>query len=271
MNASDRKGRFPGHLRAIGGLRVAGMALLLTHYDGYEPFLNAAADAHSKRQQLLTINSPSDRRNALRTLNHGFAARWNLHRIAALHEHDYRAVDTAIAQTGTVIKGEKGRRWIGRPFYPASLGGAIAPPEDPTVEFAGRRWPWHLGRAESLAEVREQIRGDLGLPPRARLPAALLEELRALPARAEALGWRLADTRSTLTQQIQWLFWRLCPQPDLPYRWEAITEAHDARRPVAASDASTVARTVRRLARHLQIELPRVRGRALGNDWTSRN
>ena len=101
MDASDRKGRFPGHLRAVGGLRVTGLALLLARYDGYQPFLRAAADAHAKQQQVRTIRSPLDRRNALRTLNHSFAARWNLHHIAVLRENDYAAVDAAIAQTGT--------------------------------------------------------------------------------------------------------------------------------------------------------------------------
>ena len=216
---------FPGHLRGRGYQRHAALFQLLELYNRYPPFL---AHCAAVQRELGPHPDYGTARSAARLV----AVRWDLNRIPLVWEMEYQSLRDGLRDMGR--RGSAEFEPMG-PF--TSLQSAQAAPEDPTVEFAGHRWPWHLGRAESLAEVREQIRGDLGLPPRARLPAALLEELRALPARAEALGWRLADTRSTLTQQIQWLFWRLCPQPDLSYSWEAIAEAHDARRPVAASSA----------------------------------
>ncbi len=257
MDASDRKGRFPGHLRAVGGLRVAGLALLLARYDGYQPFLSAAADAHAKQQQLLTIRSPSDRRNALRTLNHRFAARWNLHHIAVLRENDYAAVDTAIAQTGTVFKDKK-KRWrrVGRPFYPSSVVLAIAPPPEPVMVIAGVRYRWRLSAGESLGRWRARIAAGRGVRRGSDLPARLQRELRAAPRRAtRAAGWLLTDDRHGLDEHVRWLFWRLCPQPNHPWSGEQIAGC------VGLPDSGAAVRSkLRRTAALLDVRLPPVRG-----------
>ena len=249
MNASDRKGRFPGHLRAVGGvggLRVAGLALLLARYDGYQPFLRAAADAHAQQQQVRTIRSPLDRRNALRTLTHSFAARWNLHHIAVLREHDYAAVAAAIAQTGTVFKDtKKGWRLVGRPFSPSSVAGAIAPPPEPVLVIAGVRYGWSLSEGESLGRWRARIAAGRGCSASC-----------ALRRGAQlAAGWLLTDDRHGLDEHVRWLFWRLCPRPHHPWNGEQIAVC------VGLPDSGAAVRSkLRRTAALLDVRLPPVRG-----------
>ena len=127
-------GRFPGHLRARDATQTIGLALLLRHYDRYAPFVAAAEQCHAAREACLRLSPATAARGTVRDLVHDFAARWNLDRIAALREHDFHAVEQAIAQAGMPVGGT-----VGRPFSPHALATALAPPSDETVCWGGQR------------------------------------------------------------------------------------------------------------------------------------
>ena len=244
---------FPGHLRAATHQRYVALWALLQHYDEFDAFVT---DAHAARQEYerRLANAPGPPTMAhweARAVVRALARRWNLDRINEIREFDYFTLALNVQRVGDSVG-----RTVLRPFTFFGTGGME--PENPEVRLGDRRWEWHLGRFETLADFRDRIVRDLDLANARSLPNDIQEQLRALPQLAKKEGWKLEDARHGGVWHVQWLFLRLCPQPDQPWSARQIVQEESAALGVHL-DERTVRRAINDLATLLKIDLPPLR------------
>ena len=250
---------FPGHLRAQRTQPLHALALILGHYNDYEPFRQAAHSAGAAWQARLAEGDAARALGAARReIAIPFAERWNLDRIPEIREMNYWRVEQAL------------RLAVERPKYLPTpgpfqmVGLAAALPLNPTLDWEGKSTEWHLERGESVAGLLERARTEF-TPTRAAPPTALRREVQSLPDAATAMGWTLGDAHPQLERHAWWLFLRLCPRPTRP--WGPTRIAHEDDRVWRDSDidlddpisASAVRSALRDLAGLLRIKLPVLR------------
>ena len=229
---------FPGHLRGSGVTRIQAAVLLRGEYDNYRPFVN-----YCRRVSGLLRASLSDFAKKHQLLEET-AQRWNLHLIPDVIDMNYRYLEEAILQTGKRIG-----KYEVTPFQGFTTMSFVAR-NDVAVEWNGRSWAWLLAGQQSLASLQDLIMRDLGVSQPNQLPAEVLRQLRALPEKARRAGWELNDTSHELERHVRWLFLRLCPQPKEPLSVKEVLELDNY------ADERTLRRTVAKLAKLLQIEMP---------------
>ena len=229
---------FPGHLRGSGVTAIQAFGLLLREYDNYRPFVNycrrvsgllrASLSDLAKKHQLLEV----------------IAQRWNLHLIPDVIDMNYWQLEQAILQTGKRVG-----KYEVKPFQ-GFTSMYFIPHDDVSVDWNERSWAWLLAGQQSLGSRRDLIMRDLGVSHPKQLPAEVHRQLLELPDKAERAGWELSDTSYELERHVRWLFLRLCPQPKEPLSVKEVLELDNY------EDERTLRRTVTKLARLLQIEMP---------------
>ena len=236
-----RRSPFPGHLRGHAYQRDTATLLLLREYDCHPAFRHDCTAVKAR------FDESGDER-AFRCEVATLGQQWHLDQIPLVREQNYRLLVEGIRNIGGRLSLRPGDIVRG-PFTTYSAAKFVS--EEPEVRFQGLCWSWRVSSAESLANLRERIRRDLGLASGARLPIDLDVQLRGLLRQAEALHWSVQDVRHELERQVRWLFLRICPQPERPRGFAAIANADDA-------DERTVRRIVQGLAEELGIELPEI-------------
>ena len=249
---SSASARYPGHLRPVTGRRHAALDLLLGAYDAYEPFID---DCRAVQRVLLDLTSgpnceplPGREADTLRLLK-SLVTRWNLHRIPTMRALGYLQVRVQLCRLGTSTGTQQQRM-----FRPNAIVRVEMIPDEPTLQYGARSWTYDAWSGESLKSFRDRIMRDLNIARFADVPAEVRGHLAALADQASALGWPLEDVRTELTKQVQWLFRRLCPQPDHVWGWTRIVDEE----PVM-TDLRTVKRTVEALAADMDLDLPALR------------
>ena len=218
--------------------RIQAAALLRREYDNYRPFVDYCRSVSD-----LLRASLSDLAQKHYLLEET-ARRWNLHLVPEIIDMNYRYLEEAILQTGKRIG-----KYEVTPFQGFTTMSFVAR-DDVAVEWNGRSWSWLLAGQQSLASLRDLIMRDLGVDRAEDLPADVLRQLRALPEKARRAGWELIDTSYELKRHVRWLFLRLCPQPKEPLSVKEVLELD------SYADERTLRRTVSKLAKLLQIEMP---------------
>ena len=218
--------------------RIQAAALLRREYDNYRPFVN-----YCRRVSGLLRASLSDLAKKHQLLEET-ARRWNLHLVPEIIDMNYWHLEQAILQTGKRIE-----EYEVKPFQGFTTM-SFVPGNDVSVQWNGRSWAWLLAGQQSLASLRDLIMRDLGVDRAEDLPADVLRQLRALPDKARRAGWELNDTSYELKRHVKWLFLRLCPQPKEPLSVKEVLELD------SYEDERTLRRTVAKLAKLLQIEMP---------------
>ena len=127
-------------------------------------------------------------------------------------------------------------------------------PAEPSVTHAGQTWTWAVSTGETMQAFRVRVMAALGFRHPRRMTPELRAQFDGLADQARGLGWVLIDPRTTLDQQIGWLFKRVCPQSDAVMGWQEIIESE----PIDL-DYGTLRRTVKRPANELGIALPTLR------------
>ena len=216
---------------------IQACALLLREYDNYDPFVD-----YCRRVSDLLRASLSDLAKKHQLLEET-ARRWNLHLVPEIIDMNYWHLEQAILQTGKRIGEYELKPFNG--FTTMYFAG-----NDVSVQGNGQSWPWLLAGQQSLASLRDLIMRDLGVSQPNQLPADVLRQLRALPEKARRAGWEFNDTSYELERHVRWLFLRLCPQPKEPLSLKEVLEGD------AYADERTLRRTVAKLAKLLQIEMP---------------
>ena len=215
---------------------IQACALLLREYDNYDPFVD-----YCRRVSDLLRASLSDLAKKHQLLEET-ARRWNLHLVPEIIDMNYWHLEQAILQTGKRI-GE----YELKPFNGFT-----------TMYFAATT-SQSKGRAKlALAACRPAIsrlatrlnHARPGRQPAQPAPRLVLRQLRALPEKARRAGWEFNDTPHELERHVRWLFLRLCPQPKEPLSVKEVLEGD------AYADERTLRRTVAKLAKLLQIEMP---------------
>ncbi len=254
------KSSFPGGLRGKPGIETEARARLLGHYDAYEPFLQSCRDARLELESPLTSPAKQQVLESLgpaaaeklgegllilcveREIVEDLAKRWNLDRISevqdSLHWNFKDGVTHIDDPMGTGVR---------RPF--TFFGGMKLVPWDFTVSFAGRYWFWSPTSTRSFKDFRDGVMRDLGVTRLRSLPPELRERFRELAKEAPDVRRYLSDTPSALDIHVDWLFLRLCPQPERPLTISEIAE----REP---QDQRHVDRSVHEVAKRLGIDLP---------------
>lgn len=242
---------FPGHLRAVDLQHYSAIRRLLQLYDAFEPFRADASAARASSEQAQQFDLQASGAQRSREIVGAFARRWNLDRIPELAESDCRRVRRGLERAGDRV----GQTTVG---LFTNIGFSAFEPEDPLVEWDGRSWVWRLGSGEPLAECRERIVRDLDVANQRALPAAVRDQLTALPEKARAAGWILVDRRHSLDRHLGWLFLRLCPHPDQPWSPARIVKDEQEQYGVQLNERAVRSATDE-LAESLRIELPRLR------------
>ena len=197
---------FPGHLRAASITRAPALALLLHHYDMYEPVKASARDVQGAITGLPPTLRGWHRVAEVRRRVESFARRWNLDRIPDLQEASYARIRTALKQLDRPMGAST--RTLFEPYSSVQYE-----PESPRIVAGGHAWTWHLARGETLAQFRQRIMEDLQVSKPSGLAPDVIAGLAAMPDRSRDAGWTLEDTRHGVEQHAAWLFLRLCPQP----------------------------------------------------------
>ena len=169
---------------------------------------------------------------------------------------NYWHLEQAILQTGKRIRKYKVPPCQGfteyvevTPFQGFTTMSFVAR-DDVSVEWNGRSWAWLLAGQQSLGSLRGLIMEHLRVSQPDELPAEVRRQLLALPDKARRAGWELTDTSYGLDRHVKWLFLRLCPQSKEPLSVKEVLELD------SYEDERTLRRTVTKLARLLQIEMP---------------
>ena len=257
------KSSFPGGLRGIPGIQTEALARLLGHYDAYEPFLQSCRDARLElespltspaKQKVLESLDPTaaekvGERSLIPLVEHEIiedrAKRWNLHRIPEVRDSLHWNFKEGVARIGDPMGTQ-----ILRPF--TFFGGGQLVPWEFKVSFDGRDWIWSPTSTRSFKDFRYGVMRDRGVNRLRSLPAELREQFRELAKVESDVRRYLSDTPSALDVHVDWLFLRLCPQPERPLTISVIAE----REP---QDQRHVDRSVNAVAKLLGIDLPPVR------------
>ncbi len=142
---------------------------------------------------------------------------------------------------------------IRRPF--TFFGGMNLVPWEFEVSFAGRYWIWSPTSTRSFKDFRCGVMRDLGIKRLRSLPSELREQFRELAKEASDVRRYLSDTPSALDIHVDWLFLRLCPQPERPLTISVIAERE-------WQEQRHVDRSVNVLAKRLGIDFPPSEGGA---------
>ncbi|OFW63471.1 MAG: hypothetical protein A2Y74_01315 [Actinobacteria bacterium RBG_13_63_9] len=237
---------FPGHLRARKTIPQQALFLLLRQYDKYEPFVQHCEEMKPEFDRLHGVPLSFSRERQLAEI----AARcWNLDQVPEIREFNYRRLRNAIRQTG-----EKVGNVVLEPFCAMAFAGRV--PEEPTVAYGGRIWEWSLDSGESLGGLRKRVMFDLGLKRASYLPDEVVQQLKVMPEEARRLNWQLGDMQHGLKQTVEWLFLRLCPQPDAPLSFARIALREEQKRGQDTDSETMIRRAVTGLARRMNIQLP---------------
>ena len=257
------KGSFPGGLRGKSGIQTEARVRLLGHYDAYEPFLQSCSDARLElespltspaKQQVLETLGPAAAeklgerlliRCVEREIIESLAKSWNLDRIPEVQDSLHENFKDGVAHIGDPMGAG-----VRRPF--TFFGGMNLVPWEFTVSFDGRYWIWSVTSTRSFKDFRCGVMRDLGVKRLRSLPPELRERFRELAREASDFRRYLSDTPSALDCHVDWLFLRLCPQPERPLKISEIAE----REP---QDQRHVDRSVHEAAKLLEIDLPPVR------------
>ena len=257
------KGSFPGGLRGKSGIQTEARVRLLGHYDAYEPFLQSCSDARLElespltspaKQQVLETLGPAAAeklgerlliRCVEREIIESLAKSWNLDRIPEVQDSLHWNFKDGVAHIGDPMGTQ-----ILRPF--TFFGGMNLVPWEFTISFAGRDWSWSPTSTRSFKDFRYGVMRDLGGKRLRSLPSELREQFRELAKEAPDVRRYLSDTPSALDIHVDWLFLRLCPQPERPLTISVIAERK-------SQDQRHVDRSVNAVAKLMEIDLPPVR------------
>ena len=188
-----RRSPLAGHLRGHAYQRDTATFLLLREYDRHPAFRYDCAAVKAR------FDESGDER-AFRCEVATLGQQWHLDLIPLVREQNYRLLAEGIRNIGGRLPLRSGDIVRG-PFTTYSAAKFV--PDEPEVRFQGLCWSWRVGSAESLANLRERIRRDLGLASGARLPDDLDVQLRGLLRQAVALHWSVQDVRHDTPGRIQ--------------------------------------------------------------------
>ena len=230
-------------------MRSVAVAALLDSYDGYEPFLDSCRAARARLVPITLADGYPKARHVteVETIVRQLMHRWNLDRVPDVAGPMYVDFRGRVRRLDTPIGSLTHRMFS--PILALPFEGI---PAEPSVTHAGIIWTWAISAGESMRGFRQRVMSAAGFSHPRRMPQPLRAQFDGLATQARALEWLVVDPPTTLDQQIDWLFKRLCPQPDQVMGWAAIRKPDQF-------DYATVRRTVTGLAFQMGIVLPPLR------------